>query len=203
MGWIKLHRELLEHPLFMQDAIYIKVFIYCLLKGYHNSTEIDGIKVEQGSFITGRFKMAEELNLAPATCYRAIKKLESSGHISINSNNKFSIITVSSWAKYQDDKKKGKSKEQRAQEFTAKVMQHDHYSKIMLQDFLGYWLEASDTAKKFRFEKQKAFSIERRLATWAKNAQRFNPAPAGGSKISNAMSEQERALQILNGNLNT
>ena len=200
MGWIKLHRQLLEHPLFMQDALYIKVFIYCLLKGYHNDTEIDGIKVKQGSFITGRFRMAEELNLAPASCYRVIKKLESSGHISIESNNKFSIITVSSWAKYQEDKKSGKSKEQRAQEFTDKVLKHDQYPQAMLEDFISYWVEASDTAIKLRFEKEKAFNIERRLGTWAKNSKQFNK-DAAGSKIERALSEGERAINILNGKL--
>ena len=199
MGWIKLHRKLLEHPLFMQDALYIKVFIYCLLKGYHNDTEIDGVKVNQGSFITGRFRMAEELNMAPSSCYRVIKKLESSGHISIESNNKFSIITISSWATYQEDKKGGKSKDQRAQEFTERVLKFTTYPEDLLNDFIEYWVEASDAAKKLRFEKEKAFSIDRRLSTWAKNAQRFKPAEVAGSKVQRALTEGEKAINILKG----
>ena len=70
----------------------------------------------------------------------------------------------------------------------------------MLEDFISYWVEASDTAIKLRYEKQKAFNIERRLGTWAKNSKQFNK-DAAGSKIERALSEGERAINILNGKL--
>lgn len=42
------------------------------------------------------------------------------------------------------------------------------YGKEMLRAFFDYWTEASPKAKKMRWEKQPAFEINLRLATWAK-----------------------------------
>ena len=43
------------------------------------------------------------------------------------------------------------------------------YGKNMLNDFYAYWTEHSPNAKKMRFEKEVAWGLERRLATWHKN----------------------------------
>ena len=43
------------------------------------------------------------------------------------------------------------------------------YSKDMLNEFYAYWTEHSPKAKKMRFEKEVAWGLERRLATWHKN----------------------------------
>lgn len=43
------------------------------------------------------------------------------------------------------------------------------YGNDMLNEFYAYWTEHSPNAKKMRFEKETAWGIERRLATWHKN----------------------------------
>ena len=40
------------------------------------------------------------------------------------------------------------------------------YSKEMLIEFTDYWFEISVRGKKMRFEKEKCFSISRRLKPW-------------------------------------
>lgn len=47
------------------------------------------------------------------------------------------------------------------------------YGKDMLNDFYSYWTEHGDKDKKYRAEKEKSFSIERRLETWKKNENKF------------------------------
>jgi len=42
-----------------------------------------------------------------------------------------------------------------------------------LRNFSGYWTELSANGKKQRWEMQKTFQLSRRLATWFKNAQKF------------------------------
>ena len=48
------------------------------------------------------------------------------------------------------------------------------YGKNMLNDFYAYWTEHSSKGKKMRFEMERAWGIERRLATWNKNVQERN-----------------------------
>jgi hypothetical protein len=47
----------------------------------------------------------------------------------------------------------------------------------MLNDFYAYWTEHGEHDKKFRSEKEKSFSIERRLETWKRNEKTFNKQP--------------------------
>ncbi|MFM2203632.1 MAG: hypothetical protein RLZZ605_596 [Bacteroidota bacterium] len=49
------------------------------------------------------------------------------------------------------------------------------YGADMLNDFYAYWTESGEKDKKFRSEKEKSFSIERRLETWKRNENKFNP----------------------------
>lgn len=49
------------------------------------------------------------------------------------------------------------------------------YGKDMLNDFYGYWTQHGEKDKKFLAEKQKSFGIERRLETWKRNENKFNP----------------------------
>ena len=48
------------------------------------------------------------------------------------------------------------------------------YDKLMLTEFYEYWTEHGVNDKKVRFEKEKSFSIERRLKTWKKRSKDFN-----------------------------
>ena len=49
------------------------------------------------------------------------------------------------------------------------------YSKDMLNDFYFYWTEHGEKDYKLRFEKEKSFSIERRLSRWNSNQSNFKP----------------------------
>lgn len=45
----------------------------------------------------------------------------------------------------------------------------EKYGKEMCRDFFEYWTESNPNGKKMRFEMQKVFDINRRMATWNKN----------------------------------
>ena len=120
-GWIKLHRELLNSIIFDNDKL-LKVFIWCILKSTHSHHEqIVGkkiIKLKPGQFIFGRKKAAIELQYSESTLWSYMKVLESNGTINIKSTNKYSIITISNWDKYQSsyttsDNKKTTEKQQK------------------------------------------------------------------------------------------
>lgn len=105
-GWIKLHRKLLDSPIFQNEKLF-KVFAYCLMKASHKEhTQLVGRRVvhlQKGQFVFGRKRASEELRLKESTVRDYVKLLEKLGTIDIKSDNKFSVITVVNWAIYQND----------------------------------------------------------------------------------------------------
>lgn len=103
-NWIKLHRKLMENPIFRQPEL-LQLFIYCILRANHKDTEIihgmTTIKVERGEFVAGRFELAEFLNQNPNTVYKRLKKLENLNFLNTKSNNKFTFIKVVNYEVYQ------------------------------------------------------------------------------------------------------
>ena len=105
-GWLKLHRKILHSEIFENEKM-LKIFIYCLTKSSHKNTESrvgrQKVKLEPGQFIFGRKKAASELNMNESTVRDYLKILEEDGVISIDSTNKYSVITVDNWAIYQSN----------------------------------------------------------------------------------------------------
>ena len=112
-GWIKLHRKLLDSPIFQNEKLF-KVFAYCLMKASHKEhTQLVGRRVvhlQKGKFVFGRKRASEELRLKESTVRDYVKLLEKLGTIDIKSDNKFSVITVVNWAIYQNDEEISDSK---------------------------------------------------------------------------------------------
>ncbi|MCI8362241.1 MAG: hypothetical protein HFJ41_03780 [Clostridia bacterium] len=111
--WLKLYRKLLKSPIFENEKA-LKIWIWCLLKATHIEREqLVGqqiVHLEKGQFIFGRNKASEELKMTESTIYKYIKLLEKLQMISINSNNKFSIVTIEKWEDYQDKKQEDNNK---------------------------------------------------------------------------------------------
>lgn len=48
-------------------------------------------------------------------------------------------------------------------------MYNGMYGREMVDAFFDYWSETNDNGNKMRFEKEKTWNLEKRLARWAKN----------------------------------
>lgn len=111
--WLKLYRRLLKSPIFENEKA-LKIWIWCLLKATHIEREqLVGqqiVHLEKGQFVFGREKASEELGMTESTVYKYIKLLEKLQMISINSNNKFSIVSIEKWEDYQDKKQQKNNK---------------------------------------------------------------------------------------------
>jgi len=57
------------------------------------------------------------------------------------------------------------------------------YGRDMIKDFYEYWTEPNKSNTKYKQELLKTWSLERRLATWAKNDNNFNKQKNGTTKI--------------------
>ena len=112
-GYIKLYRQLLESPIFLNDKL-LKLWIWCLLKASHKPHKVivgvQEIELNSGQFICGRKKDSEALGLSESTFYRYLKRLESLKMLSLNSNNKYTVVTVENWAKFQEEEREANNK---------------------------------------------------------------------------------------------
>ena len=123
-GWLKLYRSILDSAVF-QDAEVLKVWIWllCNVAFEQHDTICYGkvIHLKPGQIATGRKKIAQCTDLSENKVYRALTALKSLGNIEIKSTNKYSIITVVNWDKYQDENGKRTANEQQT---NSKTTQH-------------------------------------------------------------------------------
>ena len=101
-GFVKLHRKMIEWGWY-SDCVVKDVFLHILMVAAFKPGQYRGHEIQPGQAIIGRKKMAEELGFSEQQVRTALKKLESTGEISIFSTNKFSIVTVENWMFYQGD----------------------------------------------------------------------------------------------------
>lgn len=92
-GYIKLYRAIDDNELLANDNTCFVVFLKLL-------THANRLN---GTYTTGRFKLASLCNLNPNTLYSALKRLEASTMIQQQSNRTSTSITICNWAMYQQD----------------------------------------------------------------------------------------------------
>ena len=128
-GWLKLYRSILDSAVF-QDAEVLKVWIWLLCNvAFEQHDTICYGKVthlKPGQIATGRKKIAQCTDLNENKVYRALNALKSLGNIEIKSTNKYSIITVVNWDKYQGENSKRTASEQQTNSKTTAEEQQDN-----------------------------------------------------------------------------
>jgi len=92
-GYIKSWRKILDNRFLMYDDNAYIVFTKLLHM----------VNRKTGEYTTGRFQLAELMNKKPNTLYSILVRLESQHLINITSNNKYSVISICNWHKYQSN----------------------------------------------------------------------------------------------------
>ena len=173
-GFIRLHRSLMQWEWY-KDETTMRLFIHCLLNANIKESNHKGRVINRGSFVSGRFVLAEELGSTPSKIRTSLKKLQASKEIEITIDARGTIISVLNYDNYQTsiegkaiEKKPSKTVEDREREFGKSLAPFvEVYGKSMVRRFFDYWSERSPKARLMRFEKQKAFDIKKRLLTWS------------------------------------
>lgn len=101
-GFVKLHRKMIEWGWYSDCAVK-DVFIHILMVATFKPTKYLGYDLKPGQAVIGRKKLAKELGFTEQQIRTALKKLESTGEISLFSTNRFTIATVENWEFYQGD----------------------------------------------------------------------------------------------------
>lgn len=99
-GYIKLSRKMVEWEWYDEPNTF-RVFIHCLFMANWKDSRYHGVEVPRGSFLTGREKLAESLNMSVQSVRTALSHLTSTNEITIKTTSKGSIITVVKYNEYQ------------------------------------------------------------------------------------------------------
>lgn len=101
-GWIKLFRKFTEWEWY-SDSNTSRLFIHLLLKANYENKKWQGNIIERGQRLTSLSSLASELNLSSQQVRTSLKKLESTDDISVESTNRFTLITISKYDIYQEE----------------------------------------------------------------------------------------------------
>jgi hypothetical protein len=99
-GWIKLHRSLLNWK-WINNSNTLSVFIYLLLRANHQKNTYKNTVVQIGSLVTGRKSIAKMTGLSEQKVRTALVNLQTTNEITIKTTNKYSVISINNWDKYQ------------------------------------------------------------------------------------------------------
>ena len=99
-GWIKLHRSITEWEWYNDNNTF-KVFIHCILKANRIPKQWQGITINVGNFVTSYNKLAVETHLSVQNVRTVLNKLIDTKELILKSTNRYSIITVCNYKRYQ------------------------------------------------------------------------------------------------------
>ncbi len=100
-GFIVIHRKMLKWEWY-QDTNTVRLFFHCLLKANWENKQWQGIEIKRGSFVTGRKILAAETGLSEQQVRTSLNKLISTNEITKRTTNKYTVITINNYGKYQD-----------------------------------------------------------------------------------------------------
>ena len=99
-GYLKLYRSMTKWEWY-KDTITKIVFLHLLLNANWEPSRYMGYEVPKGGLVIGRKKLAETLEISERQVRTALEHLKSTNEITIKTTNRFSIVTIVNWEKYQ------------------------------------------------------------------------------------------------------
>lgn len=115
-GYIKLYRKVTNSFVWTNSDMF-KLWILCLMKTSHEDRKFlfngQEVRLTSGQFVTGAHAIAKEYNegvssdkaIAWRTLWRWLKKFENEELLTIQSNARYSVITIKNWSDYQSGDK--------------------------------------------------------------------------------------------------
>lgn len=99
-GFVKLDRGILNWEWY-EDTYTARLFFHCILKANWKAGNWKGQPYERGQFITSLPSLAKELGCSERNIRTALKHLISTGEVTSKTTNRYRIITVCNYDKYQ------------------------------------------------------------------------------------------------------
>jgi len=99
-GWISIHRKLLQWEWYTNSNM-VHLALHLLLKANHAPAAWKGVKLQRGQLVTGRNQLSLETGISPQVIRTCLRRLKDVQFITIQSTNRYSIITISKYDDYQ------------------------------------------------------------------------------------------------------
>lgn len=99
-GWIKLHSKFLEWE-WIDDPKMVSLFLHLLLKANYRANNWKGTQVKRGQMVAGLKALNKTTGISIQSLRTCIGRLKSTGEITVQSTNKFSVITICNYDRYQ------------------------------------------------------------------------------------------------------
>lgn len=153
---------------------------------------------DEGSLTVGIRTISSELYIGLQTMRTLLKKMYLTHLLTHQVTHKGSTITICNIDSYRAKKRRDntpsntpantpKTIEERKADFAERLKPYlEKYGKDTLNNFYQYWTQVNDGGVKMLFEKQKAFQIPNRLATWRKNNYDSNRNLPSGMNLQNS-----------------
>ena len=102
LGWIKLHRSMLDWEWY-SDVNVCRLFMHFILVANHKDTKWRGIDIKRGQRLTSLNSLESETGLTKSQIRTAIKKLISTQEIAQQSHAQHTVFTIVNYDSYQGD----------------------------------------------------------------------------------------------------
>lgn len=146
-GYIKLHRKLLDSPIFTSDK-GLRIWIWCLLKAEFKEKDayIGRTKrlIKPGQFIFGRHSASEELDIAPSTIWSWICLLQKDNFIDIEKTTQCSVVSIKNWEDYQTNDNERKTNEKQTDTIYKNVKNDKNIYRVEKKIFKYPTIESID-----------------------------------------------------------
>lgn len=100
IGYVKLHRQILNWE-WLKTPHMLRVWTYLLLKANFHDSKFEGRDIKRGQLVFGLFEASKDTGISVQSIRTCIERLKSTGEITRESTNKFSIITICNYNLYQ------------------------------------------------------------------------------------------------------
>lgn len=103
-GYVKLYRQMIRWGWYRDISVKV-LFLHCLLMANYQQADWCGITIQRGSFVTSIEELSQQTGLTVQNTRTALKKLTSTGEITKTSTNRYTVITVVNYEKFQNAEK--------------------------------------------------------------------------------------------------
>lgn len=108
-GWIKVYRSIWDKG-WSKKPEYVAVWLYLLKEATHERREVfwngQTTYVDEGQFITGRSKIAENTGVHESKVERILKTFEIEQQIEQRKTSTSRLISITNWTKYQQSEQR-------------------------------------------------------------------------------------------------
>lgn len=140
-GWIKLYRQM-DQWQWASDPNMVALFVRLIMKASHQDTEWRGVEVKRGQVITGLHALSVQTGISVRSLRTCLSRLEAGGEITRKTTNKYSIITIVNYNKFQAKEecerqtsdKRATNKRQHTRSKEEKKKTYGQFSNVFLSD---------------------------------------------------------------------